>query len=365
MKSHQEFLFPKLNQDCFKIHSVKMVKHLWKYPITKIRLYHYDREPRHDKTGELISNLPIYNEVAEYALVFVFAKVDEKAKEKFSVKLNLINLKLREKRESSKDLISIGAGKELRRCYELDPGPHYAREWNFFSMVKGGEEPIGVKGTGLDIYSKAPSDHDAFLNSLRVEVVNDSEIKIRELEKEYFHYHCKHMGFRDKMTKTWQLLIDTLRQDPPIIYLYDQPVSDKYLDEGYDHERGTVKRLNKKHDKDYDNKRKTLSRLNEKLADFFRNEFQIDLPKGYKLYDRYQPGKYFFKFKRPGFHKTERFDTMRKDTLLKEINSLAFQYLKNKDDSSIRSDLFIACQVAQSKGWITQEEMKDNLKIDQ
>ncbi|HDK82157.1 MAG TPA: hypothetical protein ENH31_06245 [Nitrospirae bacterium] len=249
-------------------------------------------------------------------------------------------------------------------------------------VVEGSESPLYTSMHYL-------GDKDRFIKSLRVEVVNDSEISIQEPGKSPIPCHYKDIGYKKEKTDPWKLLIDTLRQDSSIISLPQRTLSgtrnkgdelkielfglsriDTDIKSSGIHNNTDIKSFGIRN-KEYDRKRKNLSRLNEKLTDFFRDKFQIDLPKGYKLYESYghNQGKYSFKFKVPGLRTftgpctPDRCAGMSKDQPLAKIKSLADQHNKT-GDCTIFSDLGMAASIAKEKGWITEDEMEKLLNPD-
>lgn len=179
-------------------------------------------------------------------------------------------------------------------------------------------------------------DTDEFIKSITFSYLSDDEVRIR-YNKSTKAYDKKHLGFqRLGAQKTWDAFIKVFKSDK---YIYFTGKSGRHA---------------------YDLAQKNLKAINDKLISFFKKEYGVKFPAGFKLYDIAKTegtGKYQFKFKMSGPRDvSDKYKDMARNELIATIEKLAEQlhdyYESGKDYNETYTNLSGAVTIALDKGFI-------------
>jgi hypothetical protein len=190
-----------------------------------------------------------------------------------------------------------------------------------------------------------------FIKRLEFFYENDSEIKIKEPGKRAKLIGYGSLGFRDNQTKSWKCLQEIL-DDPDLKYALG-PAGEK----------------NSPERKSYDARRKQLDEINQKLIEFFKKEYGVRIPKGYKLYKKCsEAGSGVFKFKF-SIHATKlpskrlegQYEAYTELELEYEIKKLSKKYGKTQDEKCM-SEFVAATKVALRKGFLSDAQVREMLE---
>lgn len=193
---------------------------------------------------------------------------------------------------------------------------------------------------------------EKFVRNLRCYFKNKSEVKFQQPGKKPKTFNYESLGFDRVITDEWKCFIRVI-EGPEHFY--------KYGPSRTGHQRVRA----------YDKNRSRLTQINEKLVDFFKKEYQLETPKGFKTFEKTPvegSGVYQFKFQIGKKIDKSKYEAYDKKDLLAEISRLRKEMniaicsddLSKQSKLSETSDsLLVAATLANKKGWITEREMSD------
>jgi hypothetical protein len=211
--------------------------------------------------------------------------------------------------------------------------------------------------------------HEDFIRNLNISYESDLVIKIQEPKpkKSSNLPDYKKLGFKHEETKEWKDFLGILRE----------PNHAYYLSPAYIYSLDGSRKIRTRN-KSYDRKRKRLEAINKKLIDFFNDNYPVNIPEGYKLYEPCQIQKkrgYTFKFQMVdtttmnGNLESE-YNSYTRDQLINRIKGLGKKYIEISKfkDNEVEANNFlemfnIAAIIALQKDWITKDRITDMLDL--
>ena len=190
-----------------------------------------------------------------------------------------------------------------------------------------------------------------FIRGLELRFETDDQISLKEPGKMPKSFTCQSLGFRDNSTQQWKEFTKILK-NPQHTY-----------STGPSH-------INNLRSKPYDSKQKIMREINKKIINFFNAQFNLKIPKTYKLYascPSEKPGTYRFKFQ-IGFdygheqsYYDRQFESLSKTEMIDEICKLHEEHQKSGDDEVIEK-LSSAFMIAKTKHNMSESEIRELIK---
>jgi len=223
------------------------------------------------------------------------------------------------------------------------------------------EQPTVTK-TESDLFNKERGgkleDPEAFIRSMQVSYVSDTEIKIKAGNQRSKIFNQKEMGFIKINSEIWKAFIDILRRSDHTYYV------------------GKARGAQTMRKASYDVGQKRLSGINEKLLSFLNETYQLRLLKTFKVYElipekKEAPGGYRFKFQvcnhTDSDENIDYYDKLTEKDLISKIEILSSDLEKlsicgdtdsEKEVDEINNKLNLAVKLALKKEWININRAK-------
>ncbi len=190
-----------------------------------------------------------------------------------------------------------------------------------------------------------------FIKRLEFFYENDSEIKIKEPGKRAKSFGFDSLGFKNNQTKQWKSLIELLN------------------DPNHEFALGRAGKKNSSESKTYYARRNILSSLNKKLIEFLRKEYSLQIPEGYKLYEKCpEKGSGIYKFKFNILKESyspkrleAQFEALTHLELTEEVENLCKKFKKTQDEK-YEAKFVAATKVALRKGFLSEAQVKEKLE---
>jgi len=247
---------------------------------------------------------------------------------------------------------------DLPSFYKEQPPQDVLDYWMWYHIEHGDEIPseFVIGDTKLSLYARkgvepkpeSKFECEDFVRSLRVYYENIYEIKIQEPKKQPRTFNHGNLGFCQESTNEWKNF--------------------RNLIEGPDHfyKVGSAKQR-----KPYDRKMKNLYSINKKLIAFLEKEYQLQIPKEFKIYERAPEegaGVYRFKFLVGSDAQKSKYHGYPKEKWFTEFNLLKRQYKEalqtgsEHEVKSLLSNIKSKTAEAFAAGLITKKEVEDMLQ---
>lgn len=202
----------------------------------------------------------------------------------------------------------------------------------------------------LDIPAPENTDPEAFMRSLSIAYLSDSEVSIKVGNREPEKCTSREMGF-EKKPKLWQPFIKLL-----------QTTDHKYHVGTYSRDKDPVKNQN------YNKLVKQLSNFSKLFLSFLNDKFSVSLPMGFNVYQNMKghekAGTYKLKFHIVDRHEdTQSTDIkmMTETEIINKIRSLSEQLQKkdNLDKDQLLQEIGHYATHATKMRWITEEQLRN------
>ena len=202
----------------------------------------------------------------------------------------------------------------------------------------------------LDIPAPEHTDPEAFMRSLSIAYLSDTEVSIKVGNREPEKYTSREMGF-EKKPKLWQPFIKLL-----------QTTDHKYHVGTYSRDKDPVKNQN------YNKLVKQLSNFSKLFLSFLNDKFSVSLPMGFNVYQNMKghekAGTYKLKFHIVDRHEaTQSTDIkmMTETEITNKIRSLSEQLQKkgNLDKDQLLQEIGHYATHATKMRWITEEQLRN------
>jgi len=174
-------------------------------------------------------------------------------------------------------------------------------------------------------------DYEDFISSLQVSYIDNTEVKVQYKGKR-MNYTCESIGFRNCKTEEWKTFLRIL-EDTDHVYR----LGPAYFNDNKIHQKVRIN--------NYDSRLNLLKEINKKLVSFLTQQYKINFPSKFKLYERkltQGKGAYSFKFQilsgKPSYNK--------EDQALERLQVLV---KKGASDEEIHKAVLIAMEAGARK----------------